>query len=57
MAIAVCGMTELWYGVCRGLQNNDITTISSGAFEGLESLTYLCAQRWCGENGAVWGMA
>ena len=40
-------------GVCRDLHNNDITTISSGTFEGLGRLTLLCAHPWCGENGVV----
>ena len=43
-------------GVCSNLEFNDITTISLGAFEGLGVLRELCAQRWCGENGAVWDM-
>ena len=53
--VCVCiEISPLWCGVCRNLQDNDITTISSGTFEGLGSLTVLCAQRWCRENGAVW---
>ena len=34
--------------VCRVLYYNAITSISSGAFEGLGSLRELCAHRWCG---------
>ena len=56
MCFGVCVLRTLSSGVCRSLSFNDITTISSGTFEGLESLTSLCAQRWCGENGAVWGV-
>ena len=40
--------------VCRDLHHNDITVISLGAFEGLGSLTLLCAHQWCGENDVVW---
>ena len=60
MCVSVCVLRcrhcGVWCGVCRDLSCNDITTISSLDFEGLGSLRELCAQRWCGENGAVWGM-
>ena len=60
VCVCVCAeLSPLWCVVCgvgRHLESNAITTISSGTFDGLISLTLLCAQRWCGENGAVWCM-
>ena len=51
-----CHHCGVWCGVCRFLHDNDITSIGLGAFEGLGSLSWLCAHQWCGENSAVWGM-